>query len=142
MKIVLYNTSSANNTINKILTNPHEYDIKFKDSTDVNRPIVRLNSTDYIAQNYAYIERFKKFYFIESIELYPNRIYELSLRCDVLETFKEELLQCEGFVSQQENINPYYNSGYKFETRKEIDVYKSDVSLTGETTTILVTIGG
>ena len=142
MKILLYNTSSANNVINKVLENEKEYDIKLKDSTDINRPVVRLNSADYINYNYAYIEKFDRYYFIERIELYPNRIYEIVLRCDVLETFKEELLQCEGFISQQKNINPYYDSGYKFEQRKEIDIYKSDKSLTGETTTILVTIGG
>lgn len=142
MKILLYNTSSANNVINKVLTNEKEYDIKLKDSTDINRPVVRLNSADYIQYNYAYIERFNRYYFIERIDLYPNRIYEIFLRCDVLETFKDELLQCEGFIAQQENINPYYNSGYKVEQRKEIDVYKSNTSLTGESTTILVTIGG
>lgn len=142
MKILLYNTSSANNVINKVLTNEMEYDIKFKDNTNINRPIVRLNSETYISYNYAYIEKFGRYYFIERIELYPNRIYELTLRCDVLETFKDELLQCEGFVSQQENINPYYDSGYKSEERKEIDIYKSDVSLTGDTSIILSTIGG
>lgn len=142
MKILLYSTSSANNVINKVLTNEKEYEIKLKDNTDTNTPVIRLNSADYITANYAYIDRFKKYYFIERIELYPNRIYEMFLRCDVLETYKEELLQCEGFISQQQNINPYYDSGFKSETRKEVDIYKSDVSLTGETSTILVTIGG
>lgn len=142
MKILLYNTSSANNVINKILTNEKEYDIKLKSNTNINNPIILLNSPDYIQSNYAYIEKFNKYYFIDHIEVYPNRIYEITLHCDVLETFKNELLQCEGFVSQQTNINSYYDSGYKSETRKEIDIYKSNISLTGNTSIILVTIGG
>ncbi len=142
MKILLYNTSSANNVINKILTNEKEYDIKLKYNTNINTPIIRLNSSDYIQSNYAYIEKFNKYYFIEHIDVYPNRIYEIALRCDVLETFKNELLQCEGFISQQKNINSYYDSGYKSETRKEIDIYKSNVSLTDNISMIMVTIGG
>lgn len=142
IKLVLYNTSSANNTINKVLTDATEYEIEIKRPDNINHIAILLHSDDFIDFNYAYIDRFKRYYFIEKIEIRQNKMYELYLRCDVLETFKDEILQCEGYIFQQENINPYYDSGYKSEERKEIDVYKSDVSLTGETSTILVTIGG
>lgn len=143
MKIKLYNTSSGNNVINKDLENEIEYEIKFKDNTDLKTPMIVLKSNDLILSNYAYIEKFKRYYFIERIELYPNNIYNIYLRCDVLETYKDELLKCDGYISKQtEKINSYYDSGYKNELRKEVDIYKSDIELSDSETTVLSTIGG
>ena len=93
MKIKLYTTNSANNVINKVLENEIEYDIKLKDNTSIKTPMIVLRSDDIILSNYAYIEKFGRYYFIERIELYPNNIYNIYLRCDVLETYKDELLK-------------------------------------------------
>lgn len=143
MKIKLYNTNSANNVINKVLTDEIEYDIKFKDKTDIKNPMVILRCEDIILSNYAFIEEFNRYYFIEKIELYPNNIYYIYLKCDVLETYKEELLRCEGYINQQkQNVNSYYDSGFKTEIRKEVDIYKSDVTLEDVETILLNTIGG
>lgn len=144
MKIVFYNTSSANNVINKELTNAHEYDIKLKEDTSIKLPKIVLKSSEYIDFNYAYIEKFKRYYFVDKIELYPNGIYNLYLLCDVLETYKDEILKCDGKINQQrQNVNKYYDSGYKVELRKEVDIYKSDVTLSEtKSTMILSTIGG
>lgn len=144
MKIFFYNTTSGNNVINKVLTNETAYDIKFKDSTDVKTPLVILRSDDIINFNYAYIEKFNRYYFVERIELYPNSIYNIYLRCDVLETYKNDILKCEGNISQQkQNVNNYFDSNYKTEVRKEVDIYNSNVTLSGnKNTIILATIGG
>lgn len=143
MKIKLYTTTSANNVINKVLENEIEYDIKLKDNTSIKTPMIVLRSDDIILSNYAYIEKFKRYYFIERIELYPNNIYNIYLRCDVLESYKEELLQCEGYINQQsQKVNHYYDSDYKSEVRKEVDIYKSDVTLADVSTMLLTTIGG
>lgn len=144
MKIFFYNTTSGNNVINKVLTNETAYDIKFKDSTDVKTPLVILRSDDIINFNYAYIEKFNRYYFVERIELYPNSIYNIYLRCDVLETYKNDILKCEGNISQQkQNVNNYFDSNYKTEVRKEVDIYNSNVTLSGnKNNIILATIGG
>lgn len=144
MIIKFYNTTSANNVINKILENETEFEIQLKDTTNVKTPKIILRSDTPINFNYAYIEKFKRYYFVDSIELYPNKIYNIYLHCDVLETYKDDILKCEGNITQQkQNVNNYYDSGYKTEVRKEVDIYKSDVTLSDEeTTNILVTIGG
>ena len=143
MKIKLYTTNSANNVINKTLENEIEYDIKFKDNTDIKNPMVTLRSNDIIHHNYAYIEKLNRYYFIERIELYPNSIYNIYLRVDVLETYKDEILKCEGYINQQtQKVNSYYDSDYKTEIRKEVDIYKSDVTLDDVSTILLTTIGG
>lgn len=142
MLIKFYNTKSSNNTINKVLTDETEYNIRFKDMTDMLFPVIQLQSDDLIMFNYAYIPNFKRYYFVQKIELFPNGIYVIILKGDVLESFKDEILDCEGYVSQQTNINQYYNVEYASETRKEVDIYKSDKTLTDENSVVITTIGG
>jgi len=144
MLMKMYDTKSSNNVINKVLENEHEFDIKFKDKTDIVNPVVILSSPTLILSNYAYIPDFNRYYFVDKIELFPNSIYHIALRCDVLESFKAEILASSGFINQQtNNVNKYYNSNYQSEVRKEVDLYRSTVTIpTDVKETILVTIGG
>lgn len=142
MLIKFYNTKSSNNTINKVLTDETEYNIRFKDMTDMLFPVIQLQSEDLIMFNYAFIPNFKRYYFVQKIELFPNGIYVIILKGDVLESFKDEILDCEGYVTKQANINQYYNADYASETRKEVDIYKSDKTLTDENSVVITTIGG
>lgn len=144
MLMKMYDTKSSNNVINKVLENEHEFDIKFKDKTDIVNPVVILSSPTLILSNYAFIPDFNRYYFVDKIELFPNSIYHITLRCDVLESFKAEILTSSGFINQQtNNVNKYYNSNYQSEVRKEVDLYKSTVTIpTDVKETILVTIGG
>lgn len=144
MLMKMYDTKSSNNVINKVLENEHEFDIKFKDKTNIVTPVVILSSPTLILSNYAYIPDFNRYYFVDKIELFPNSIYNIALRCDVLESFKAEILASSGFINQQtNNVNKYYNSNYQSEVRKEVDLYRSTVTIpTDVKETILVTICG
>lgn len=142
MLMKLYTTKTPNNTIGKVLENEKEYNIKFKAQADRTKPVVVLMSETMIDFNYAYIPDFNRYYFVESIEVTPNKIYNISLRCDVLESFKNDILESSGFVNQQTTPNKYYNSDYQTEIKKEVDIIKSNVTLDRTKSTILVTIGG
>lgn len=144
MLMKMYDTKNSNNVINKVLENEISFDMKFKDKTDIVNPVVILHSGTLILSNYAYIPDFHRYYFVDKIELFPNSIYNITLRCDVLESFKDEILASSGFVNQQtNNVNKYYNFNYQSEVRKEVDLYKSNVTIdTDIKETILVTIGG
>ena len=144
MLMKMYDTKSSNSVINKLLENEHEFDIKFKDKTDIVNPIIILHSKTLILSNYAYIPDFHRYYFVDKIELFPNSVYNITLRCDVLESFKDDILASSGFINQQsQNVNKYYNSDYQSEVRKEVDLYKSNVIIPVDVkTTILVTVGG
>lgn len=142
MLMKLYTTKTPNNTIGKVLENETEYNIKFKSQADRTKPVVVLMSETMIDFNYAYIPDFNRYYFVESIEVTPNKIYNISLRCDVLESFKNDILASSGFVNQQTTPNKYYNSDYQTEIKKEVDVIKSNVTLDTTKSTILATIGG
>ena len=144
MKILFYNTSSSNNTINKVLVDETQYEIKLKDNTDIINPMIVLRSDDIILFNYAYIPKFGRYYFVEKIELYPNSIYYIYLRCDVLESYKDDILKCDANIRQQkQNVNSYYDSDYKTEIRKEVEIYEpEEVNYVIGSSMILSTIGG
>ena len=144
MLMKMYDTKSSNNVINKVLENEHEFDIKFKDKTDIVNPVVILHSSTLILSNYAYIPDFRRYYFVDKIDLFTTSVYNITLRCDVLESFKDDILASSGFINQQsQNVNKYYNSNYQSEVRKEVDLYKSNVTIPVDVkSTILVTIGG
>lgn len=137
-----YNTESSVNTINKIINFVTDIDVKFKDEVNIYNPTIVLKYDDLIDFNYIYIDKFKRYYFIEDIEVFPNKIYSLSLKCDVLMSFKDDILNSYGNITSQTNYNDYYNFNYSSEVRKEIDIYKPIEDIERGTSIILVTIGG
>lgn len=139
----MYNTSDSNNTINKTLANETEFNIKLKGDTSITQPVVVLHSNNIILFNYAYIPEFNRYYFVDKIELFPNGIYNITLKVDVLESFKNDIKNSYGMISKQTNINNYYNDGYESEIKKEVDLYRSNITFNLDTKEkILVTIGG
>ena len=143
MLLKLYNTNSETNRINKVMTDETEFDVRLKDKSSVVNPVLLLKSETYISFNYAYIPKFQRYYFIDDISVFPNKMYLLTLRCDVLTSFKDDILKSYARIVEQTNSNAYYDSNLKSEVRKEVDTYMSNVSfdLTADSM-VLVTIGG
>lgn len=142
MQIKLYNTTDDNIKVNKTLSDEVVYNIKLKAETSIIEPTIILQTENYITSNYAYIEHFNRYYYIENIVVFPNNIYNISLRCDVLMSYKDDILNSYAYIEQQTNVNEYYNSDYQSEVRKEVDIYKSNVILEEGKENVLVAIGG
>ena len=143
MKLKTYITNDTNNTINKNLTDLKEYDITLKNPENVINPTIMLNHRDKFTQNYAYIPAFSRYYFIRDITRVNRDLVQLRLEVDVLETYKEDILNSEGNISRNKDYNRYYDGGdYQNEVRKDHKMYKSDTTMTMEESVVLVTIGG
>ena len=140
MIVELYNTKDSNNVINKTKTDLTSYDIKFKDVADIQNPTIILRSETPIKNNYAYIPDFDRYYFIDSISIQPNKIYHLNLTVDVLESFKDDILNSMGTITRKENSNKYYDNDYMNEIRKEHLIYKSDVQIERENNILMVVL--
>lgn len=137
-----YNTNSSSNTLNKELVLVSDIEIKFKKEVNRYNPTIMLKYDDIIDFNYMYIPKLNRYYFVEDIEIYPNKIFTLTLKCDVLMSFKDDILNSEGNITSQTNYNDYYNFDYASEVRKETNIYNSNVMLDDTKTMILCTIGG
>ena len=65
------------------------------------------------------------------------------MECDVLESFKYDILGSQCFISQQSKINKFYDdNSYKNEMKKEVTTYYSNTEILLENTQLLVTLGG
>lgn len=143
MKLILYTSTSDENVIGKNLVESGQYDITFKRTNSITEPVILLYSPLPLSANYGRIEELGRYYFIDGIETLVNGIYRLSMRVDVLETYKDEILSSMGVITEQaQNVNPYYNVDYSYEVRKETDIFESAAELDEDKTLILVAIGG
>ena len=140
MIIKLFNTADSNNTIGKTLTDEQIFDITFKDTFDIINPIVLLKSDVPILKNYAQIPEFERYYFITSIQIQPNKIYKLFLECDMLETYKDDILASKGLVTRAGEGNQFYDGGLNSEVRKEVTLYYSELEIPYQDQIVLVTI--
>lgn len=142
MEIRLYNTTDSNNTINKKLTGEKIYNVIFKDNANIINPTIKIRTNDIITFNYAYIPTFNRYYFINDIDIEPNRITTLKLDVDVLESFKDDILLCDGVITRSDTGNPYYDGGdYESEVKTEHYTYTSGVNLIKGDNTIMVMTG-
>lgn len=144
MKLDLYKTLDEDNVLGKTLTSKQEVNIDLKDTKNITTPLVLLEETpdlDLKDVNYAYIEDFERYYFIRSINVGPNKLYELSLECDVLETYKDEVLSSGAQLTRKIKEEDYGDVAASLGVKKEIDVYESDKGLKNQTSIIFTTIG-
>ena len=116
-----------------------------KKDVDITSPLIILNdknTMNFKQCNYCYLEDFNRYYFIRSIESINNHVWRLQLECDVLESFKSDILNSVVEISRGLKEGEYFSTSTKVETIREIDIYKSDNTLMNEKNIILSTIGG
>lgn len=144
MNIVLYKNASDNNTIGKSLSGALTLSGALRDESSVISPSFRLTSASNIAQyNYAYIESFGRYYFIKEITVERTGVWTLDLECDVLESFKSEILSLEATLLRQENeYNLYFTDPeYKIYPNQQV-LTRSFPSGFAETGTFYLTASG
>lgn len=144
MDALLYYNKSSDNTINKELEYIKTYNIKLHKDFNYVTGSITINSDDLINGNYIYLPDLKRYYFIDSKVIASAKAYILNLSVDVLESFKNEILNSNCLIKKCDAYNKYYDDGsYKNEVRKEVTTYKSDVKIDYDNpATILVTLGG
>lgn len=145
MELRLYRTLDNENVINKNLSLIHTMNIKLKDTVSITNPILILsevNGLDYFQCNYCFLSEFNRYYFIRDIELLNNKNYRMQLEVDVLESFKEDILNSYAEISRTIKQGDYMNINDVIDLRKEIDIYENEIALTNEKNIILSTIGG
>ena len=144
MVVNTYTCADDNNVLVKNLTQVSILDnVKLKDATELIKPELVLMSDEYPTFNYVYLQKFNRYYYVTNITVSPNKIYRIDLDCDVLMSFKDDILKSKGYVSVTTDANPMYNgTQYGSLVNKQVNTYSSDVVLPDTTTEILVTAGG
>ena len=109
MLITFYQNQSAPNVIPKVKTKKFDKIGTLKNNTSVRNPVIQLKVADYDNArqcNYCYIADFSRYYYIDDIRI-VNAIIEISMTVDVLESYKDDILNSTQLVARQENKKNY-----------------------------------
>lgn len=139
MNGITYINKSSYNTIGKELEKLDDINLKFFKDLETSTPVIIIDLKNIGDFNYIKIEN--KYYFVEHKTKRPNGLYDMYLRVDVLETYKEQILNSYVTVKQATNYNKYLDDNLKNEVLKEIDIYKSDKEIEFVDNNIMVTLG-
>lgn len=143
--ISLFKTNSENNRVVKTLTDEKQLSGELRNQTSVLNPSIRIESADNIsAYNYAYIAEFGRYYYITDIVSVRTNCWVVSLRCDVLMSYKDEIKTITGVVVRQES-NPnklLVDRLERIQSDKEIDILYYPDAFSKNLQYVLVTAGG
>lgn len=143
--ISLFKTNSENNRVVKTLTDEKQLSGELRNQTSVLNPSIRIESADNISTyNYAYISEFGRYYYITDIVSVRTNCWVVSLRCDVLMSYKDEIKTITGVVVRQES-NPnklLVDRLERIQSDKEIDILYYPDAFSKNLQYILVTAGG
>ena len=144
--ISLFKTNSENNRVVKVLTDEKQLSGELRNQTSVLNPTIRIESADNISTyNYAYISEFGRYYYITDIVSVRTNCWVVSLRCDVLMSYKDEIQSMNVILNntQETGLSNYLASPNWInlvKTKTDIKVFPSGLSEQGEF--ILITAGG
>ena len=144
MLLNLYKVADSDNVMNKVKTDLKQLQVNLKRDFDLNSPSLIIlndetfNCTDY---NYCEIPELNHSYFINGIDNIGKQLYRLDCSCDVLETFKSEILNSQARFYRNVRPGDYVNGQLETSTKETITLYDSNVTLSDSENIILTTAG-
>lgn len=144
MNLNLFKTDDSDNVINKTLTNKLNITINLKRDVDIISPRLIIRNTQAIninAFNYCQIEELNRFYFIRSINNMGGNLWEVICECDVLETYKTDIISSRARYYRNLKTGDYVQGNIDFSEVKKISEHASDKGLGDGTAIILTTVG-
>ena len=144
MELNLYKCSDGDNVINKTLTEKLTINITLKRDVNITAPQIILmndNGAFFNQYNYAEITELGRFYFIDSVTSLNNKMESLALRCDVLETYKADVLASKARFMRGLKTGDYIAANIDYSVIKTITKIESNSGFTGNPTMILTSVG-
>lgn len=143
MVVKLYKTSSENEKVNKDLTDEISLDGNMRESSSILNFALNVEYDDLSSYNYAYIEAFHRYYYITDITMVRTGLWRLSMRVDVLMTYKDQFLPLQAIVSRQENKYNMYlrDDNMKAYSNSRIVTKKFPNGFTNQLSTLLAIAG-
>lgn len=144
MKLFLYNVADGDNVINKTLSNKVEIEIRLSNDVDVINPEIRLRTiagVDFSDFNYAFIDVLGRYYFIDKLGRVSATDNMLYLSCDVLETYKTEILNSNARLMRNLKTGDFVEIAVDMSNLTTVEKHYSDKGLTdGESSIIFTTM--
>lgn len=103
MKIDLYKNTSEENAIEKIIVDKKTIEGTLKTTIDITNFSITFNFfDDWNNYNYVYVEKLKRYYFVDNKRIVNNSLVEYDLIEDVLMSFKDLIRNQNILLSESE----------------------------------------
>lgn len=118
--LTLYQCGDDKRVVKKKLMNAHAFTkITLKEDCSVAHPVFLLGAVTGSQEaqdtvgwwrqfNYCYCPNFDRYYFIDNIVFTRNRLVQITCTCDVLMSFKDDILKTTQLIARQENKQQRY----------------------------------
>lgn len=142
--IKLYRYDGEPNRLDKKLSNELDLVGFARESIDKMNSIIKIELTNSIQYNYAYISEFNRYYFITNDTIDRNNIHTLTLKTDVLMSHRNSILSCSGIVGRNENVfnSRLIDDKLRFLGYKEVNTIAFPNSVSNAESFILAVNGG
>lgn len=146
MKVEIYKNLSENSVIGKIKTLIYSTECDIKGESSIINPVLILKYNEKIFEsNYIYIPTWKRYYFIDDVRVMTGGRVEVSLSVDVLESFKDSILELNVILGDTEKTgrNNYLPSeSFVVNCKHKTDIVNFSSGLLDNGEYILITAGG
>lgn len=144
MLIEFYRNLSDPDTLNKNITKISELTGTLREECDVENPVILIENNGMISANYCYIPDFGRYYYIENQTIVRNNLVRLTLKVDVLYTYRNEISSLNVIINNSSDNNDNYLSSElwvaKVKTSTDVLNFPDGFNNSGEF--ILITAGG
>lgn len=140
MECKLCVVDDSTNTINKEINIVKSIELKLRGSLDIVTPELILIGSEF-ESDYNYVIINGRNYFVNEIVSLGNNRYKYFLEMDVVETYKDNILNSDSRFRRNLKTGDYVSNGFDESTIKKISLHESDKSLISGSTMILTTIG-
>lgn len=142
MKIDLYKNTTEENAIEKIIVDKKTIEGTLKTTIDITDFSVIFNFfEDWNNYNYVYIEKLKRYYFVESKRIINNSLVEYDLIEDVLMSFKDLIRQQNILLTESETAFNGSKNNYIAENKLTVaNSYEMEDLFNTDKSGVLITV--
>lgn len=142
MKVDLYKNTTEENAIEKIIVDKKTIEGTLKTTIDITDFSVIFNFfEDWNNYNYVYIEKLKRYYFIESKRIVNNSLVEYDLIEDVLMSFKDLIRHQNILLTESEKAFNGSKNNYIAENKLTVaNSYKMEDLFNTDKSGVLITV--
>ena len=142
MKVDLYKNTTEENAIEKIIVDKKTIEGTLKTTIDITDFSVIFNFfEDWNNYNYVYIEKLKRYYFVESKRIVNNSLVEYDLIEDVLMSFKDLIRQQNILLTESETAFNGSKNNYTAENKLTVaNSYEMEDMFNTDKSGVLITV--
>ena len=142
MKIDLYKNTTEENAIEKIIVDKKTIEGTLKTTIDITDFSVIFNFfEDWNNYNYVYIEKLKRYYFVESKRIVNNSLVEYDLIEDVLMSFKDLIREQNILLTESETAFTGSKNNYTAENKLTVaNSYEMEDLFNTDKSGVLITV--